>query len=138
MQERRSLRDRVMVQLAKVISVDRVAQLLYDQVASVDPKTKYVEVRKPILLDKGQCLSVDEALLCDLEDYLNAQPPGRPFLDFRPDVGCFLFPSPRTGTALSSWAVRSVIQGRIPRKRLRNKESINVEENKVTNVETNI
>ena len=138
MQERRSLRDRVMVQLAKVISVDRVAQLLYDQVASVDPKTKYVEVRKPILLDKGQRLSVDEALLCDLEDYLNAQPPGRPFLDFRPDVGCFLFPSPRTGTALSSWAVRSVIQGRIPRKRLRNKESINVEENKVTNVETNI
>ena len=127
----RPLRDRVITQLAKFISIDRIAQLQYHQVANVDPKSKYVEVKRPILLDKGQCLSLDDTLTGELEDYLNAQPPGRPFLDFRPDVGCFLFPSPRTGTSLSTWAVRSVIQGKGQRKRCRSKEPAIIEENKV-------
>ena len=127
------LRDRAIVELAKFISIDRIAQLQFHQVANIDPKTKYVEVHVPIQLDKGQCLAADDNLMCILEDYLNAQPPGRPFLDFRPDVGCYLFPSPRTGAALSSWAVRSILQGKPGRKRLRNKETDHMENNK-TNV----
>jgi hypothetical protein len=107
------IRDRVIVHLAKHMTVERIGQLQLEEVASVDPKTKYVEARGCIPLDtKGRSIIPPDALSRDLEDYLNAQPPGRPFLDFRPEIGMFLFPSPRTGSALSTWALRRIIQGR--------------------------
>jgi hypothetical protein len=102
------------------MSVERIAQLQYDDVATVDPTTKYVEARQAIPIDgRGRSLVPTDALVRDMEDYLNAQPPGRPFLDFRPDIGMSLFPSPRTGVALSTWALRRIIQGRTRRHKRR-------------------
>lgn len=36
-----------------------------------------------------------------MEDYLNAAHQGRPFLDYRPDIGRHVFPSAVTGEGLS-------------------------------------
>ena len=128
------IRDRVISQLAKHMSVERIGQIQYDEVATMDPTTKYVEARTRIEVDnRGRTICPNESLARDIEDYLNAQPPGRPFLDFRPDIGMFLFPSPRTGTALSTWALRRIIQGRT---RQRHKRSRPVMEGKDEHVET--
>ena len=104
------IRDRVITQLATLMTASRVARLQYDEVALTDPVSKYVEARSSIPADsqghrhiilsdsmarvQGAGVGLQPPAV-DLEDYLNAQPPGRPFLDFRPDIGLFLFPSPR-------------------------------------------
>ena len=95
-----SVRDQIIAQLATLMTVHQIARLQFHEVADVDPKTKYVEGRSSV----GTLVLPDE-IVQNLENYLNAQPPGRPFLDFRPDIGSYLFPSPKTGMALSTWAM---------------------------------
>ena len=95
-----SVRDQIIAQLATLMTVHQIARLQFHEVADVDPKTKYVEGRSSV----GTLVLPDEVVQ-NLENYLNAQPPGRPFLDFRPDIGSYLFPSPKTGMALSTWAM---------------------------------
>lgn len=84
-----SVRDTAIQLLATdgVMTARRIAHLRYTDVAHVDPRSRYVEASR---------LSAPDSVLAALEDYLNAQPPGRPFVDYRPDIGPFLFPSPRT------------------------------------------
>jgi hypothetical protein len=133
-----SVRDRVILALAKHMTVHRIGQLQYDEVALVDPKTKYVEAKGCISVDVNgdRAMAPPESLARDLEDYLNAQPPGRPFLDFRPDIGLFLFPSPRTGMALSTWALRRIIQGR-PRRSKRSR-SVEAKHPSATDVDAHV
>lgn len=42
------VRDRVIAQLATLMTASRIAQLQYDQVAITDPVSKYVEARSSI------------------------------------------------------------------------------------------
>lgn len=106
-------RDRVIGELARHLTVDRITTMHFHDIAEVDPDTQFVEARNPVRFADGHCVTLDDACVRAIEDYLNAQPPGRPFLDFRPDVGCFLFPSPRTGLALSKWALRRALRNGI-------------------------
>ena len=53
----------------------------------------------------GRMLQLDDAAAEALENYLNAAPPGRPYLDYRPETGPYLFPSARTGGSLSLWTI---------------------------------
>ena len=138
------IRDRLIRRLSQLMDAERIAILKYDQVATMHPETRYVEARPTIAPDgKGSVIAVDEAVAILLEDYLNAQPPGRPFLDFRPDMGSYLFPdcfplyakgrnsSPRTGLALSVWSVRQVLKGK-PCKRKRYKDTTVTHDTKTT------
>lgn len=119
-----------------------MAQLQYDDVAVVDSKTKYVDVKRTLFVgqssrpvpltrrpERENRLSIvwrlTDELVEQLENYLNAQPPGRvqcvpqrtkppeeptvcPYLDYRPDVGTSLFPSPRTGMGISMWTIMRI------------------------------
>jgi hypothetical protein len=117
------------------------SNLTFEDLATVDPKTKYIEARRHIpsvtsphtwwchgRVGVGQPLVLRATRRprgghaptdCDtgrsahgvpekLENYLNAQPPGRPYLDYRPEVGPSLFPSPRTGAGLSKCTVNRI------------------------------
>ena len=81
--------------------------LLLENVAEVDGKTGYMDVRHCVSNKNNHAvkhavwghgdgtLQIDEQTLRVLEEYVNAQPPGEPFKDFRPDISPFLFPSSR-------------------------------------------
>lgn len=112
----------------------RIAKLLYEDVAVVDPRTKYVEAKRvvfsraqapnhsgdvrwggiaPVLciIRSDRTVDIDDGTAEVLENYLNAQPPGRPYVDFRPEAsGPYLFPSPRRATALSHWSVNRILR----------------------------
>ncbi len=71
----------------------------------------YLEARDRLVGSTGTVLcEVDPFLREMIEDYLNAAHQGRPFLDYRPDIGPFLFPSPLTGDGLSRRTLRKVGQ----------------------------
>jgi hypothetical protein len=67
------------------------------------PKAGYLEAVPTLrgFPNGGGSVPVDPALRDAIEDYLNADHLGRPFLDWRPDIGPYLFPSHYTGGALS-------------------------------------
>ena len=83
----------------------------------------FLECRPAVVLPggSGRTVELDEGMRARVEDYVNAahraaqgpppSPPpgrlqGRPFLDYRPDIGQHLFPSPVTGGGLSRRTVR--------------------------------
>ena len=101
------VRDRLLLRLSELISAGRIANLRYDELAVPDPKTKYIDVRRQLVYN-GRVVPIDDALAEVLEDYLNAQPPGRPFLDYRPELGDHLFPSAHTGGGISRWTVLNI------------------------------
>jgi hypothetical protein len=113
------------------LSARRTAWILYEDVADMDPHTKYIEAKRilPIRNERGVVTSqrvIDDrrpaaagpgrrgpdATAETLENYLNAQPPGRAYSDYRPDeVGPYLFPSPRTTAGgLSHWSVIRILR----------------------------
>lgn len=52
----------------------------------------------------------DEELKNRIEDYLNApHSHGRPFVDYRPDIGIHLFPSHVTGNGIGRWRLRGIL-----------------------------
>ena len=109
---------------------DRLVQLLHGlglgaralqrlQLSDVvrDVHADFLESRPDLVLQgRKRRLSVDPTVRECIENYVNAAhhagslggkrqgppwPRGRPFLDYRPDIGQHLFPSPRTGDGLS-------------------------------------
>ena len=76
----------------------------------------------------GNTLIIPVALQSLIEDYVNVSLPLRPFRDYRPDIGHFLFPSTvSTGKGLSSQAISKIIQ--------RNTQQLNVK-GPITETET--
>lgn len=78
-----------------------------------DPTGDYLEAATVLRVhpSPGGCrpsVPVDDTLRVCLEDYLNAPHQGRPFLDWRPEIGTFLFPSACTGEALSRRTLRKL------------------------------
>lgn len=76
----------------------------------VDAQAGYLEAVPTLrgFPNGGGSVPVDPALRDAIEDYLNADHLGRPFLDWRPDIGPYLFPSHYTGGALSRRTVRKL------------------------------
>lgn len=119
-----SLRDEAVLRLSAVLSTRQIARILYQaraiaattrwlgpDLAVVDQRSQYVEARRHVPIQRtpgGRTLQIDEATAEALENYLNAQPPGRPYLDYRPDVGPYAFPSARTGGSISQWMVSHI------------------------------
>ena len=55
-------------------------------------------------------VEVDDDLKNCIEDYLNApNSHGRPFVDYRPDIGSHLFPSHVTGLGIGRWRLRRLL-----------------------------
>lgn len=71
-----------------------------------DPSADFLEAATQIDLSGRTPLIVDATLRDCIEDYLNAAHQGRPFVDWRPDIGVHLFPSPLTGEGLSRRTLR--------------------------------
>lgn len=77
----------------------------------MDPDAEFVEARATIGLYGGRCLDVDDDLRAAIEDYANASHVvGRPFADYRPDIGVHLLPSARTGGGIHRRTVRGVLE----------------------------
>ena len=95
-----SLRDEALLPLTRVLTRQQISSLLFDDVALVDPKTKYIEARRhiPIRTTPGAAplVQLDEPTVEKLENYMNAQQPGRPFLDPGP-ASRRTAPGPTTG-----------------------------------------
>ena len=71
----------------------------------------FLPVRRKVALS-DRVLTLSEGLRQSLDEYINtedAEEMRRPFLDYRPNIGSHLFPSPRTGRALSQRSVRIVL-----------------------------
>jgi hypothetical protein len=104
-----------LIPLMDSLSARRISTLIYDDVAAVDPRTKYVEVKRSIRVrpHSTRVVVIDDDTAALLEDYLNAQafPNAVPFEDFRPDTGNpFLFPSPRSCYGLSQWTISRIMR----------------------------
>lgn len=101
-----SVRDELIAALLdRGLRVKRIHTLKLTDVVT-DPESEFLEVHDVIRVCNDQDLPVDNALRTALEDYLNAAHQGRPFLDYRPDIGVHLFPSPVTGLGLSRRTIR--------------------------------
>ena len=74
-----------------------------------DPGADFLEAVAEISLVGRPPLPVDDILRERIEDYLNAAHQGRPFLDWRPEIGVHLFPSPLTGEGLSRRTLRKFV-----------------------------
>lgn len=101
--------------LVTLLSARRVATLYYDDLANVDRRSGYVEVKRTIRVHPGslKVATIDDDTAARLEDYLNAlpMPSAVPFQDYRPDIGSpYLFPSPRSLGSLSQWAISRIVR----------------------------
>ena len=104
-----SVRDRLITALLqRGLRVKRIHGLSLTDVVT-DPNAEFLEAGDRIPGGSDRDLVVDDALRTVIEDYLNAAHQGRPFLDYRPDIGLHLFPSPVTGRGLSRRTIRKAL-----------------------------
>ena len=96
-----SLRDEALLPLTKVLTRQQISTLLFEDVAVVDQKTKYIEARRhiPIRTTPGgsPLVQLDEPTVEKLDNYMNAQQPGRPFLGPGPAARPAALPARTTG-----------------------------------------
>lgn len=75
-----------------------------------DTEVDFLEAREHLFLPGGRGLALDDALRGEIEDYVNAAHQGRPFVDYRPDIGPFLFPSASTGDGLTNRRLNQLLR----------------------------
>jgi hypothetical protein len=92
----------------------QICRLALDQM-TIAPETGHVLIRARRQFALGSALvALPERLCILIEQYVNletspAQQQGRPFLDWRPEIGMFLFPSASTGQHISYNAVKRIL-----------------------------
>lgn len=110
-----SVRDRLIVALLdRGLGAEHLCRLLLeDVVVTLDAGGDFLEANGTIGVSSHRrgsttapVIDVDDELRVCLEDYLNAPHQGRPFVDYRPDIGVYLFPSARTGQGLTYRTLR--------------------------------
>lgn len=106
-------RDRLLRSLhTHGLGTDAIAPLLVQDVATGDPDKTYLEARTTFTTTAAgpRIVPVTAELRACIEDYLNAaHSHGRPFLDYRPDIGVHLFPSARTGQGLNRRTISKIL-----------------------------
>lgn len=137
------IRDRVIAQLATLMTASRIARLQYDEVALTDPVSKYVEARGSIPADshghrhiilsdsvaRGQGAWTPLISPCGRLGGLSERAATRTAVSRLPPRHrtvlvsesphasislCFRVRLAGTGAALSTWAVRRILRGHVP------------------------
>lgn len=98
--------------LVTIFSVHSIIEkIVFVSDVVIDPDAKYMESRLVLRLSGGKDVSLNEDTRNAIEDYMNASHvTGRPFVDYRPDIGLHLFPSPRTGGGIHRRTVRGILE----------------------------
>lgn len=105
------IRDKIIFGLLDLrLTHKQICNMQLHDIATVPKDTGGFIEAQPNISMCGNKLVLPPTLRTLIEDYVNISQPLRPFHDFRPDIGYYLFPSARsTGKGLSKQSISKII-----------------------------